>query len=133
MQDESKFEFFYKDMVAVYEGFIKYIFTMSASLLIVIGWFLTEENISQKLGPGDALRWSSTIALVLTAVANMAVMINVSRTLERLRDVAARSAKEIGIDPTILNDRVSSKRMVAVFFLFHLMLMALIDVLTWVM
>jgi hypothetical protein len=126
MTNDEKFKFFFDETVSVYESFVRLIVSISLSLLLIVGWFVSDKvsNIVKE----PPLQFLCLVGLALTAIIEFYIMIKMKKAFAILDKSLRAHAKEAGFNRSQYSHRIFEPPMIFSIYAFHC---SLLFILAW--
>ena len=129
IQDEEKFKMYFQELKDIYEGYIKFVITMSTTIILSIGWFITSDKARDFTRGSNSVKYSLVIAAILTALIEFYMTFRIKNLFTKVSKIVGESANSIGLSVDYYKYRVISPSMMYVLYSFHLILLALFVIL----
>jgi hypothetical protein len=124
MTNDEKFKFFFDETVSVYESFVRVIISISVSLLLIVGWFVSDKAGTAVKEP--TLRFLCLGGLALTAGIEFFIMMEMKKAFANLGKILGKYAKQAGFNRTHYKHRIFDPPMIFSIYAFHVSLLVIL-------
>ncbi len=128
MNEDDKFKLYFQELKDIYEGYIKFVITMSIAIVGAIGWFMTSTS-ARDFVHAKSVRDAFILAIILTILTELFVTLGVKRLSVKIAKIVKEVANKLSIPVDYYEYRILKPLMLIVLYVFHLILLVLLIVL----